>query len=89
MANIQNVDQESAPYANHKERANGFYLPQTTICISKNKNAFLKDVVTTAARNKQTKRNTATGAALMCHILPYKTKESGRVDEWQSWKTRS
>ena len=33
------------------------------------KTAFLKDVVTTTARNKQTKRNTATGTVLMCHIL--------------------
>lgn len=52
MANIQNVDQESVQYANHKARGNGFYLPQTAICISKNKSAFLKDVVTMASRNK-------------------------------------
>lgn len=52
MANTQNVDQESVQYANHKARGNSFYLPQAAICISKNKTEFLKDVVTTAARNK-------------------------------------
>lgn len=66
-----------------KSQSKGQWLLSSTdynLHFKEQKNAFLKDAVTTAARNKQTKRNTTTGALLLCHILTHKTKELGWVD---------